>query len=190
MTYLISGSILLILASAGTLAWGWIGRNEQMIWASIVLSAGAAVCLALAYYRSKSEATRPAPAGRSPALGVEPAGEPAAESGAGPVEQEQEVSRGSAASETEELSALDAAGDAAPVAGAGPPTGPAAPATGRTSSKPARQPASAAEEVVAIPDRKKFHRPDCRYAKAAGAETMTKAQARRRSFSACGICKP
>ena len=45
-------------------------------------------------------------------------------------------------------------------------------------------------EVVAVPDRKKFHRPECRYAKANGAERMSKATARRRSYAACGVCKP
>lgn len=55
MTYLIAGSIALILASAGTLAFGWIGANETLIWTSIFCSAGAALALALAYYRSRSQ---------------------------------------------------------------------------------------------------------------------------------------
>jgi hypothetical protein len=54
MTYLIAGSILLILASAVSLGLGWVGANETLIWVSILASVGAAVCLALAYYRSKS----------------------------------------------------------------------------------------------------------------------------------------
>lgn len=45
-------------------------------------------------------------------------------------------------------------------------------------------------EVVAVPDRRKFHRPDCRYARVRGATKMTKSSARRRNFDACGICKP
>ena len=45
-------------------------------------------------------------------------------------------------------------------------------------------------EVVAVPERRKFHRPDCRYARVRGATKMTKSSARRRNFDACGICKP
>lgn len=44
--------------------------------------------------------------------------------------------------------------------------------------------------VVAVVARKKFHRQDCRYASSGGAERMTHAEARRRGFSPCGICKP
>jgi hypothetical protein len=45
-------------------------------------------------------------------------------------------------------------------------------------------------EVVAVPERRKFHRADCRYARVRGATKMTKSSARRRNFDACGICKP
>lgn len=61
----------------------------------------------------------------------------------------------------------------------GPPLVPAAP-----------EPSPADPEVVAIPERRKYHRPDCRYAKAKGAERMARSAARRRRFTACGICKP
>ena len=59
MTGLIAGAILLIVASAAALIFGWIGSNETLIWISIAGSVGAAVCLALAYYRSKQETSRP-----------------------------------------------------------------------------------------------------------------------------------
>lgn len=52
------------------------------------------------------------------------------------------------------------------------------------------EPLPADPEVVAIPDRRKYHRPDCRYAKAKGAERMARSAARRQRFSPCGICKP
>jgi hypothetical protein len=45
-------------------------------------------------------------------------------------------------------------------------------------------------EVVAVPERRKFHRPDCRYARVKGATKMARSTARRRNFDACGICKP
>jgi hypothetical protein len=59
MTGLIAGAILLIVGSAVALIFGWIGSNETLIWTSIAGSVGAAVCLALAYYRSKQETSRP-----------------------------------------------------------------------------------------------------------------------------------
>ena len=73
MTGLIAGAILLIVLSAVTLIFGWIGSNETLIWASIAGSVGSAVCLALAYYRSKQETSRP----RRPRTGV-PKNPPAA----------------------------------------------------------------------------------------------------------------
>ncbi|MDQ3770684.1 MAG: hypothetical protein M3343_01160 [Actinomycetota bacterium] len=45
-------------------------------------------------------------------------------------------------------------------------------------------------EVVAVPERRKFHRSECRYARVRGATKMTRSAARRRNFDACGICKP
>ena len=45
-------------------------------------------------------------------------------------------------------------------------------------------------EVVAVPERRKFHRPECRYARVKTAIKMTRSAARRRNFDACGICKP
>jgi methylphosphotriester-DNA--protein-cysteine methyltransferase len=44
--------------------------------------------------------------------------------------------------------------------------------------------------VVGIRDKKRFHRPNCRYASSKGAEEMTKADARRAGMRPCGICKP
>ena len=45
-------------------------------------------------------------------------------------------------------------------------------------------------EVVAVPSRQRFHKPDCRYAKVKGAEAMTATAARQRGYDACTICKP
>lgn len=54
MTYLIIGSIVAIAASAGFLIFGWLGANEILIYLSIAASITAAVCLALAFSRSRS----------------------------------------------------------------------------------------------------------------------------------------
>ena len=48
----------------------------------------------------------------------------------------------------------------------------------------------AAEAVVAVPDRKRFHRPSCRYAGMRGAQEMSRDAALRRGYDPCNICKP
>ena len=114
MTALIGGSLLLIALAAISLVIGWIGADPAVIWVSIGSSVGAAVLLALGYYRSKGEI---------------------------------------AAQEAPQVAAREG-------------------------------------DVVAVPDRKRYHRPDCRYAKVKGAEAMTPQAARQRGFDPCAICKP
>ena len=65
----------------------------------------------------------------------------------------------------------------------------AAAPVGQEAQVPPRK-ATSAREVVALPDRRKFHRPECRFAAARGAERMSRATARRRGYEACAICKP
>lgn len=174
MTVLVGSSLLLIGASALALLVGWAAAEEALIWTSIVASVGAGVMLALAYTRSRSEGsaarTSTAVPGTSPGpndstllegAAGSPPGAPRIAAGSGPTGGRMEArSR-----------------PVAPVSS--PPV---------RQSKPVLGPAD--EEVVAVPSRKKFHRPDCRYAKTPGGERMTKAGARARSYAACGICKP
>jgi len=128
MTVLIGASVLLIAGSAIALVFGWVSANESLIWTSIVASFGAAIALALAFFRSRVEAAA--------------------------------------------LARRAAAGEGGP----------------------ARRPTAADEEsdadVVAIPASKRYHRADCRYASAKGAQTMTKSAARKEGYRPCGICKP
>jgi hypothetical protein len=56
---LIAGSILGIVASAIALGFGWMNGSAVFVWTSILFSVISAVCLALAYYRSKAEAASP-----------------------------------------------------------------------------------------------------------------------------------
>ena len=50
---------------------------------------------------------------------------------------------------------------------------------------------SSRSQVVAIPERGTYHRPDCRYVKGRrDTERITLATAKRRDFTACGTCKP
>ena len=58
MTALIGGSVLLIVIASVTLIMGWGGTNEPLIYTSAGSSVAAAVCLALAWYRTKAEARK------------------------------------------------------------------------------------------------------------------------------------
>lgn len=76
----------------------------------------------------------------------------------------------------------------------------AAPATSPVPSKGTRSASSSGSAgpaanrrgtVVVIPDRGKFHRQQCRFVRdASGAEELTRAQATRQGYDACGVCKP
>lgn len=63
----------------------------------------------------------------------------------------------------------------------------AAPTKAAKAAAPARKPGT----VVVIPDRGKFHTAECRYVRGVdGAQELTKAQASRQGYDACGVCKP
>jgi hypothetical protein len=63
-------------------------------------------------------------------------------------------------------------------------------ATKAPAKKAAAKTARAVPMVIAVPDRGKFHRSECRFASSAGAEEMPKATAKRQGLVACGVCKP
>jgi hypothetical protein len=45
-------------------------------------------------------------------------------------------------------------------------------------------------EVIADPDRKRYHRPECRFARVSRAQPMSLDAARARRYDPCGVCKP
>ena len=45
-------------------------------------------------------------------------------------------------------------------------------------------------EVVAVPSRQRFHKPDCRYAQSSNASRISRAEAEEQGLTACGVCKP
>jgi hypothetical protein len=45
-------------------------------------------------------------------------------------------------------------------------------------------------EVIADPDRKRYHRPECRFARIARAQPMSLDAARARRYDPCGVCTP
>jgi hypothetical protein len=88
--------------------------------------------------------------------------------------------------------------DTAPAPDPGPPAPepPDAPEPQESSSPPARPAVPSAEgglegsDVVADPDRKRYHRPECRFARASRAQPMSLDAARARRYDPCGVCKP
>lgn len=80
------------------------------------------------------------------------------------------------------------AGARAPAGSSAPPASPA-PADAGASGRPAAD-SEAAGDIVAVPATKKYHRPECRYASASGAERMSVGEAHELAFTPCGVCKP
>jgi hypothetical protein len=67
----------------------------------------------------------------------------------------------------------------------------ATPPAAAAKKAPAKAAKTTAGVVIVIPDRGKFHRPGCRYlANASDTVELTKAQARRQGYEACGVCTP
>jgi hypothetical protein len=185
MTVLIGASVLLIAGSAVALVFGWTGADQTLIWTSIAATAAAAVTLALAYFRSRSEPA-PAQAQASAPERSEPEPEPRDASAAqGAATPATAATAGAAAAASSATPAVTDEADEADEADEPPPTQ-EVPAAAPARSKPTVR----RLEVVAIASSKKFHRPDCRYASSAGAEKMTKGEARKQGFAPCGVCKP
>lgn len=207
MVVLIAASLLFIVASAGTLVWGWLNGQQTLIWTSIACSVLAGVLLLVAHLKTR----------RKPAVDVLGSTERAGtstETRAAGLKSRFRRPRSAPATKTETPAAPSVAtasrapsSVAAATAGAVEPEPVAIPAAAtttrsRTPAKPepgpapakraasSKRSASSDTQVVAVAERKKFHRPDCRYAKSKGAETMSKANARRRGLAPCGICKP
>jgi hypothetical protein len=68
---------------------------------------------------------------------------------------------------------------------------PAQKAAGKKTAAAKKTSTRTAATVVVIPDRGKFHTSECRFVRDADATLeLTKAQARRQGYEACGVCKP
>jgi hypothetical protein len=204
MTALIGGSVLLIVVASVTLIMGWAGANEPLIYTSITSSVASFVCLALAYYRSKSEARKVVAAAEA-AEGVAPAEtideEPPDDALIDATGEHELVP----ASEADPPEASGAAGEpaalveplestqAVPTIGDFDVDDRAEQGAGMTAEEDAFE-EDAAEppdgKVVAFRQRRKYHRPECRYAGAAGGESLSRSEAEARGYDACRLCKP
>jgi hypothetical protein len=209
----ISASALLVVVAFVTLIVGIFQSGLGLIWVSIASSVLAAIFLGLGVAGSKRPVPASGPSDMEEAgvttavrervrLAPEAEEEPREHVRITPAEREEEEAerpialeptptRGrarSAASRTRER-----ARPTATRTGASRARGRAAAAPKAAAPKAAAPKAAApkaAAEVVVIPDRDKFHKQGCRYAKGPGAMSLTKAQARRQGYKACGVCKP
>jgi len=70
---------------------------------------------------------------------------------------------------------------------------PAKAATKALAKAAAKAPAKAAPKrggVIVIPDRGKFHQASCRYVRGVDGQELTRAQAVKQGYAACGVCSP
>lgn len=194
---MISASALLVVVAFVTLIVGIFQSGLGLIWVSIASSVLAAIFLGLGVAGSK----RPVPASGPSDLeeaGVTTAVRERVRLAPEGEEEPREHVRITPAEPEEEAEAPIAL-EPTPTRGrarsaASRTRGRARPTATRAGASRARGRAAAAPkagaEVVVIPDRDKFHKEGCRYAKGPGAMTLTKAQARRQGYKACGVCKP
>jgi hypothetical protein len=188
-TVFVGGSALLLAGAMAALAFGFANGEETLVWTALVASAAAAVFLVVAYFISRREMKA---AQRQAAVSEMVEDEGSAARTQPMPSQEAEVKIVEADPDTESTESTEGV-DAISGRASGSPTA-TKPTTSKKPSSPgtaaAAKPSSPSDPVVAVVSKKKFHRPDCRYAKSEGAEEMTRAAARRRSFAPCGICKP
>ena len=179
---MIAASGILVVIAFVTLIAGVFRTGLELIWVSIAASVLAAIFLALGVVQGNKRrvATAVGPAVTAPPWSDQPAAPAPSVYGAEAAEDTSVMERPSLAAvpEAEELAAYQPEPEPEPA-----PTRAAAP------KKRAASAASAAT-VVVIPDRDKFHKETCRYAKNPAAMTMTKASARRQGYKACATCKP
>jgi cytoskeletal protein RodZ len=211
---LVGGSALLLAGAMAALAFGFVNEEDSLVWTALIASGIAAVFLVFAYFLSKRELKR---AGARPSSEPDPATAPEREKEEGKHPSHAVTSTDGEAKEptADPTRSKETTGDGIqevppggghddPV-GAKEPSAPAAVSSGSptapkpsTTKKPsapgtaaAAKPSSPTDAVVGITSKKKFHRPDCRYARTAeSGEEMTRATARKRGYSPCGICKP
>ena len=194
---MIAASGILVVVAFVTLILGVFRTGLGLIWTSIAASVLAAIFLALGVVQGNKRrvATAGGPAAPMPAWSDQPSA-PAATS---VLERERVPARDEV--EDEELPTLVAVPEPEPepepaMSAFEPPAEKPTPARASrpaAAKKPAaKKPAAAAASgsVVVIPDRDKFHKDSCRYAKNPAAMSMTKAAAKRQGYKPCATCKP
>ena len=197
---MIAASGILVIVAFVTLIVGVFRTGLGLIWTSIAASVLAAIFLALGVVQGNKRrvATAGGPAAPMPAWSDQPATGTATavlERERAPMREEVEDEE-----EKEEPPTLVAVPEpeAEPEPSTFAPTPAKKPAAARATTRStakktaAKKPAAAASTgtVVVIPDRDKFHRDTCRYAKNPAAMSLTKAAAKRQGYKPCATCKP
>jgi hypothetical protein len=193
----IAASGILVVVAFVTLILGVFRTGLGLIWTSIAASVLAAVFLALGVVQGNRRrvATAGGPAEPMPSWSDQPASSTA-------VMERERVPARDDMEDIEEPPTLAAVPEPEPepaVSAFEPPklvrkpAAAAAAAKKPAAKKPAaKKPAAAssAGSVVVIPDRDKYHKDSCRYAKNPAAMSMTKAAAKRQGYKPCATCKP
>ncbi|MGH2786055.1 MAG: hypothetical protein ACRDJ1_12395 [Actinomycetota bacterium] len=196
---MIAASGVLVIVAFVTLIVGVFRTGLGLIWTSIAASVLAAIFLALGVVQGNKRrvATAGGPSTPMPAWSDQPATASTAV-----MERERIPARDEY--EEEEPPTLVAVPEPEPEpepSRFAPPAPAPAPAkkpaaarstTRSTAKKPAAKTSTTASagSVVVIPDRDKFHRDSCRYAKNPAAMSMTKVAAKRQGYKPCATCKP
>lgn len=201
-TVFVGGSALLIAGAMAALAFGFANGEDSLVWTALVASGIAALFLVIAYVISRRELRR-ATRARSGSYADSDTGERPPETVAPTEENEakeaaQQAPESTATSERVDGDPSGEGEDDSSVSSTAALSGASAtstkPSTSKKPSAPgtaaAAKPSSPSDSVVGISSKKKFHRPDCRYAKSDSAEEMTRATARKHGYTPCGICKP
>jgi hypothetical protein len=189
----IAASGILVVVAFVTLILGVFRTGLGLIWTSIAASVLAAIFLALGVVQGNKRrvATAGGPSEPMPSW----SDQPSAPAATAVMERERVPAR----DEEEEPPTLVAVPEPeTAMTSFEPPPPVAKPAPARAArpaaaKKPAAKKAasaSASGSVVVIPDRDKYHRDSCRYAKNPAAMSMTKAAAKRQGYKPCATCKP
>ncbi|TMK22748.1 MAG: hypothetical protein E6G68_01625 [Actinobacteria bacterium] len=179
---MIAASGILVVIAFLTLIIGVIRTGLGLIWASIASSVLAAIFLALGVVQGNKR--RIAPAASGPSGGSVSAWS----EGTATAVMERAPADEPAFEERPTLAAVPARAE--PESEQEPEVETFAPPA-RAAAKPrTRSAAASSQTVVVVPDRDKYHKETCRYAKNPAAMAMTKAAARRQGYKPCGTCKP
>ena len=189
----IAASGILVVVAFVTLIVGVFNAGLSLIWTSIAASVLAAIFLALGVVQGNKRRMATAGSSTAPTPSWDQPATVAQRETFADVEPEPPSLSVVPEPEPEPETAVIGFEERAP---AQPRTRSAAPSKPAARKPAARKPAApkpaavTAGQVVIIPDRDKYHKDSCRYAKNAAAMTMTKASARREGYKPCGVCKP
>ena len=200
-------SFLFLLVAAATLFIGWLFQDGlTLIWVSIGASVAAAIFLIVGVFRRRSlePATAGAPFGPEEGTEAAQAGtvtEPRDTRPRAPIPQRRPAGKRPAGKPAAERAPAAAPTPAATKPAAKKPSTKKPAAKKATAKKPSGKKSGAKKtsagaaasrgQVISIPERGTFHEAGCRFVKGRrDTEKITVSAAKRRGYTACGVCKP